>query len=161
MEMKQLRMTADAITRFATVVLVFLSGCHGDQGATTLSERYGVCANLPPRASYRSDAPGPDFDVGILSAKNISLEVFIGGHPRFSHKVMRAGVKTTDGFNLLGKEVSDNREKLLFAYNRGGKEGPVYVMFMASDLSKVEKILTKKNLLFSCIGLKGQGYLKN
>ncbi|KLD72622.1 hypothetical protein Y887_00190 [Xanthomonas pisi DSM 18956] len=74
---------------------------------------------------------------------------------------MRAGVKTTDGFNLLGKEVSDNREKLLFAYNRGGKEGRVYVMFMASDLSKVEKILTKKNLLFSCIGLKGQGYLKN
>lgn len=145
-------MTADAIIKCATVALVFLSGCRAGQSVTTLSERYGVCANLPPGASFQSDAPGPDFDLGILNKEKVSVEVFIGGHPRFSHKKMRDGVAATDGFKLLGKEMSDNREKLLFAYNRGDKQGPVYVMFMASDLSLVEQILTKKNLLFSCAG---------
>lgn len=138
------------INSFAAAALVLLSGCHADQDATTLSERYRVCANLPRGVYFQSHTPGPDFDLGALKLERVTVDVFIGGHPRFSNQVMKRGVEATDGFRLLGRERSDGLDKLLFGYERGDKEGPVYVMFMAPDLHAVEKVITRKNLLVSC-----------
>jgi len=63
---------------------------------------------------------------------------------------MKKGVEAKDGFKLLGKERSDDLDKLLFAYERGDKEGPIYVMYTASDLSDVEQLLSKGAFLIPC-----------
>ncbi|WP_434031671.1 hypothetical protein [[Pseudomonas] boreopolis] len=143
-------MAAAAIKSIVGIALVMLAGCHVDRSAIALSERYRVCAHFPSSVAYQSEAPGPDFDLGSLKVEGMTVDVFIGGHPRFSHQVMKKGVEATDGFRLLGKERSDEQDKLLFAYERGDKEGPIYVMFMAPDLRTAERVLTKKNLLVSC-----------
>jgi len=143
-------MAAVVIKFIVAVATIVLSGCNLDQDAVTLSERYGVCANLPPGTSFKNDAPGPDFDLGMLKVEGLAVGVFIGGHPRFSHQVIKKGVEAKNGFILLGNERSDEQDKFLFAYERGDKEGPIYVMFMAPELHAAEQALTKKDLLFSC-----------
>jgi len=105
---------------------------------------------LPPGVTYQSEAPGPDFDLGSLVIKGKKVAVFIGRHPRFSHRVMKKGVEAKDGFRLLGKERSDDEDKLLFAYERGNKEGPIYVMFTAFDLREVGELLSKRTALVTC-----------
>lgn len=140
----------DSTRCFVAVALAVLSGCHADQSATTLSERYRVCANLPLSASFLPVAPGPDFDLGELKAGGLVVDVLIGGHPRFSRRVIKTGLAATDGFKLLGRERSDEQDKVLFAYERGDREGPMYVMFMAPDLGPVEQVLKMENLLVSC-----------
>lgn len=120
----------DSTRCFVALALAVLSGCHADQSVTTLSERYRVCANLPLTTSFLPAPPGPDFDLGKLEAEGLVIDVFIGGHPRFSHQVINKGIGATDGFKLLGRERSDEQDKVLFAYERGDEEGPIYVMFM-------------------------------
>lgn len=143
-------MAAVAIKFVIAATLALLTGCNADRSATTLSERHQVCVHLPSSVTYQSDTPGPDFDLGSLKVEGTTVGVFIGRHPRFSHQVMKKGVEATDGFRLLGKERSDDQDKLLFAYERGDKEGPIYVMFMAPDLRAAEQVLLKQILLVSC-----------
>lgn len=144
-------MAAAAINNsIISAVLILLSGCQADRDVTIISKRYRVCADLPPGVFFQSDTPGPDFDLGALKVEGKTIDVFIGGHPRFSHQVIKKGVEATDGFRLLGSERSDEQDKLLFAYERGDKQGPIYVMFMTSDLHAFEHVITRKNLLFSC-----------
>jgi len=140
----------DSTRCFVAVALAVLSGCHADQSVTTLSERYRVCANLPLTTSFLPAAPGPDFDMGELKAEGLTVDVFIGGHPSFSHRVIKRGVAARGGFKLLGRETSDEQDKVLFAYERGDREGPMYVMFTAPDLGPVEQVLKIENLLVSC-----------
>lgn len=147
---RRLDMVVDAVKAAAMATLFILAGCNAIQSATTLSERYRVCAKLPLSTSYRSAPPGPDFDLGTLKAEGLVVDVFIGGHPRFSHQVINKGVGATDGFKMLGRERSDEQDKVLFAYERGDEEGPIYVMFMAPNLDSVEPILRTEDLLVGC-----------
>ncbi len=131
--------------------MALTAACQSKQvGQVALSERFNVCAVLPRDASFQPGEPGPDFDLGVLQANGMMIEVQIGGHPRFSHRVVTTGVRATAGFEFLGSERGDGQEKYLFAYARGDKEGPMYVMFMAPDLSRYRYVLMRKNVLISC-----------
>jgi len=142
-------MAAAAIKLVVLTALIILFGCHADR-STTLSERYRVCANFPSGVYFESNTPGPDFDLGTMKIEGLAVDVFIGGHPRFSHQVIKKGVEATDGFRLLGSERSDEQDKFLFAYDRSDERGPIYVMFMAPNLQTIEQVLTTNNLLVSC-----------
>lgn len=144
-------MSVNVVTRISfSMVLLAMLGCQATEGNTTLSHRYGICANLPVGVEFRKVAPGPDFDLGVLESEGHYAEVFIGRHPKFSHRVIKRGVTATDGFELLGQESGDGVERMLYAYNRGDLEGPSYVMFMAVDIRPMKKILNAKNFLVSC-----------
>lgn len=133
---------------FAAMVLV--TACQAEQEATVLSERFNVCASLPPGVTFQPQEPGPDFDLGNIQVNDSVAEIQIGGHPRFSHGAVKEGIIATDGFELLGKERTDGKDKFLFAYERGDDAGPVYVMVMAPDLHEFELVLNRKALLVVC-----------
>lgn len=143
-------MAAAASKAVIAATMLLASGCRADRDATRLSEEYGVCASLPLGASFHDNKHGPDFDLGILEMDGVIIEVMIGGHPRFSHRVIKKGVEATDGFRFLGKERSDDRDKILLGYQRGDKEGPIFVMFSAQDLHAAESVLTRKNFVVEC-----------
>lgn len=132
------------------MALVALSGCEASRHDVVLSDRYGICAVLPEKARYMKGEPGPDFDVGKIDISGKTVEVVLGGHPSFSHRVVRQGISATDGFRYLGQERSDEKDKLLFAYERGDERGPAYVTFMASDLSRTEVELLRGIHLLEC-----------
>ena len=143
-------MAAVVIKSILVAAMVAVTACEAKQEATVLSERFNVCAALPPGVVFQIQEPGPDFDLGSIRVNDTLAEVQIGGHPRFSYEGIKAGVNATDGFKLLGKERSDGKDKLLFAYERGDEVGPVYVMVMAPELHAVEQVLTKRRFLMVC-----------
>ncbi|MEE7545862.1 hypothetical protein HF319_01290 [Xanthomonas sp. Kuri4-1] len=131
--------------------MALIAACQSKPvGQVALSERFNVCAVLPRDASFQPGEPGPDFDLGVLRAHGMMIEVQIGGHPRFSHRVVKTGVRATAGFEFLGSERSDGQEKYLFANARGDEEGPMYVMFMAPDSRAHKYIPPMKDWLISC-----------
>lgn len=142
---------AAAASKLAIAVAIIASGCHSEQNVIQLSERYGVCASLPAGASFNSRAPGPDYDLGTLKIKGITVEVVIGGQPRFSHSVIKKGMEATGGFRFLGAERSDGEDKILLGYERGDKEGPIFVMFSSTELDEADDVLTRSNLVVSCM----------
>ena len=107
-------------------------------------------ARLPLGANFHGNKHDPDFDFGILEMDGVTMGVMIGGHPRFSHRVIRSGVEEMDGFRFLGKERSDDQDKILLSYQRGNKGGPIFLMFSAPDLNTVEIALTENNFSVEC-----------
>jgi hypothetical protein len=140
-----------AVSRWAVAAAVIvLCGCHAQFDKQLLSERYNVCAKLPSGSTYRDHNQWIDFDTGILEVGGVAIDVEIGGHPRFSQRVKRTGEEAIEGFRFLGKERSDDRDKILLGYERRDGRGPMFVMFSAPDLQAVERTLTRKNLVVDC-----------
>jgi hypothetical protein len=127
-----------------------VSGCRDQLERQPLSERFNVCASLPTNSVYRTHRQWIDFDTGTLEVDGVFVDVEIGGHPRFSQRVKKTGEGATTGFRFLGKERSDDREKLLFGHERRDGQGPVFVMLSAPNLQKVEQTLTAGSLLSDC-----------
>lgn len=134
----------------AFLAAIFLSGCQKEVDHQSLSGRFGVCATLPSNWVYQNHNEWIDFDTGTLVIHGRKVDVEVGGFPRFSHGKKRQGLLATSGFKLIGKEHSDNKEKLLFAYNRGEEEGPIFVMLSAPELRELEQELTSRILFVDC-----------
>lgn len=138
--------------------VVLISGCTPSGGGPQLaSDRFGVCINLPKGATYSNYKQHVDYDVASLNIDGSIVDVMIGGQPRFSRAAIKKVVQATSGFEVLGAEKSDGREKLLFGYSRrnapvAGFYGPVneLVMFSSADLKPVRHLLTDKNVVVDC-----------
>lgn len=143
-------MTADASRIFMVAVSLLLLIACSDQSSVLLSKRYGVCIADSPGLVYESHKEWIDYDEGVLIFDKNRVSVEIGGHPRFSHKVKRTGNGAVSGFELLGVERSDNRDKVLWGYNRGDRQGPVFVMLSSPQLGGLKKVLTQDKLLVDC-----------
>ncbi|MBD8698180.1 hypothetical protein [Stenotrophomonas sp. CFBP 13718] len=143
-------MAAVATKFLFSAAMVLVPACQAEQEVAVLSERFNVCAALPPGVSFQPQEPGPDFDLGNIKVNDSAAEIQIGGHPRFSHGAVKKGITAADGFKLLGKERSDGKDKFLFAYERGDEAGPIYVMVMAPELHAFEQVLNGNALLVVC-----------
>ena len=143
-------MAAVAIRLAVAAGLILTSGCRADAEVTALSEKFGVCANLPSGVSYRGPTHGPDFDLGTMQSSSVTIDVLIGGHPRISIGVIRKGLNARDGFQFLGRERSDGLDKILLGYQRGENQGPMFVMFSAPHLQEAAEMLTTKNFIVDC-----------
>ena len=136
--------------KFALLALSAVgAGCSADNGVV-ISEKHGICGNFPPSATYRQDAPGYDFEIGVMELRGVEVTFSIGGHPEFSHGIIRGGEHAKSGFIVLGKERSKGMDRVLYGYNRGEVQGPMYVMAMAPDLSKVEESLLSPGFIMDC-----------
>lgn len=131
-------------------VLFALSACGPSQAPVRISDHHNVCANLSSGSRLHEVTQGPDFDVATLDIDGTTVEVYVGGHPRFSHRVMKRGEGTVDGFVFLGKEKSDDQEKILLGHDRQEGRGPIFVMFAGVDLQSVEQVLIKQNFIVNC-----------
>lgn len=134
----------------AAAAMIALCGCHARWERQPLSDRYNVCADLSPGSTYRDHKQWIDFDTGTLDIDGVAVDVEIGGHPRFSQKVKRSGADAVDGFRYLGKERSDDRDKILLGHDRHDGRGPMFVMFSAHDLRAVEHALIRRNIVVDC-----------
>ncbi|KRA16854.1 hypothetical protein [Lysobacter sp. Root604] len=143
-------MAADASKVLVIVASLLLLVACSEQGSVLLSKRYRVCIVDSPGLVYANHKEWIDYDEGVLTFNKEIVNVEIGGHPRFSHKAKRTGNDAVSGFKLLGVERSDNRDKVLWGYNRGDRQGPVLVMLSSPQLGDLEKILTQEKLLVDC-----------
>lgn len=127
------------------------SGCHADVSTHRLSDRYSVCARLPAGVAFSRQAPGPDFDLGVLRIEGTAIEVMMGGHPRFGRSAIKQGAQAKAGFEVLGRERSDDLDKILLAHERGEERGPMFVLFQAPRIGASEqRVLTTKGFLHDC-----------
>ncbi|WP_157510357.1 hypothetical protein [Lysobacter sp. Root559] len=143
-------MAAD-VSKISVIVasLLLLVACS-EQDSVQLSKRYRVCIVDSPGLVYANHKEWIDYDEGVLTFNKKSVNVEIGGHPRFSHKLKRTGNDAVSGFRLLGVERSDNRDKVLWGHNRGDRQGPVFVMLSSPQLGDLKKMLTQEKLLVDC-----------
>jgi len=124
-----------------------------------VSDRFGVCINLPRGASYSDYNQYVDYDAATLQVENSTVEVMIGGHPQFSRKAIKNVTKAVNGFMLLGEERTNGKDKLLFGMNRRnhpvaefyGPENEL-VMFSSTDLKSIRHFLLKDDVVIDCRG---------
>lgn len=146
------------VSKWLAIVVVFICGCTpSNEGKQIVSSRFGVCINLPRGADYFDHNQFVDYDTAVLRINGSTVEVMIGGHPRFSRAAIKKVVQATTGFEVLGEEKSDGLDKLLFGYNRrndpvAGFHGPEneLVMFSSSDLTPIKHLLTESNVVADC-----------
>jgi len=129
---------------------MLLCGCSASE-KQVISSRYGVCIEMPSGGSYSDYKQQIDYDTGVLELNSVVIDVMIGGHPRFSQSVKRKGKGAIHEFQFLGFERSDGQDKLLHAYDRQDRRGPVFVMFSGPDLSAVRKSLSDARLIRNCL----------
>ncbi|MEG2805070.1 hypothetical protein [Stenotrophomonas sp.] len=121
-----------------------------------ISERFGVCADLPLSASVSIESPGPDFDVATLRLGNSTIEVMIGGHPGFSQEIRRQGWLATEKFEKLGEMRSKERDLMLLGRNRGDPWGPLFIRLAAPGLSAAEEWLRDEIPIADCEQVSGR-----
>lgn len=139
---------------FAAIVLAFAAasgaGCKSNKNPLKLGEKFPVCINANERIVLRESNAGPDFDVVNIAIDGISVEVVIGWHPQFSNAQVKNSVEAKKRLAYLGKERIENKDRILWGFNRHELSGPIFVEFSAPELKSIEQVLSDKNLLVSC-----------
>lgn len=136
-----------------SAIFLALSACKAERPervTVPMSDRFDLCVHLPKQASYQMLRRGMDFDVGRLVIGGTSIEVYIGQQPSFLGNVWPKGHEVTKEFSFVGKEAGRGVEKILLGHKRYARRGPLFVMFMGSNLSAVEPILRDKGFVADC-----------
>lgn len=142
---------AGAIMVFPILSIMIVAACQAEGQRSVLSRRFNVCADIPPAMTVKERNEYYDYDIVTMDVAGDLVEVQVGGYPMFSHQALLEGLTATDRFEFIGREKSDGKDRMLYAYRRGGKRGVMFVMFMSDDLSMFERIVAKNvNLLLEC-----------
>jgi len=146
------------VTRWWLAIVVLICGCVPSNGETQLvSDRFGVCINLPRGSTYSDYNQYVDYDTATLHIKKSTVEVMIGGHPQFSRRAIENVTQAAGRFRLLGEERTDGKDKLLFGINRRnlpvvefyGPENEL-VMFSSTNMKSIRPLLLKDDVVIDC-----------
>jgi hypothetical protein len=142
------------VTRFAATALIVaainLSGCGPKTAPLKFGKSFPACINAQDRIVVRASNVGPDFDVVHLAVDGVPVDAVVGWHPPFSDSRIKGSIGAKNAFVYLGNERSEDKDRILWGYDRGDLSGPIFVVFSARDLGPIEDVLTAEKLLVSC-----------
>ncbi|MEI2429058.1 hypothetical protein RDV84_23820 [Lysobacter yananisis] len=128
---------------------VALSGCSGSP-PTKISERFDLCATLPPNASYTLTTRGPDYEMGRLDVRNDVIEVYSGYQPDFPRRVAKTISQVSGHFQLADTARTGPTQKVLLWRKRTPDDAPLLVVLEGRDVLAALPSIQHPGVVASC-----------
>lgn len=149
-----MRMRGLALTSCVASMCLAAASC-ADTEPQLISPIFGVCMRLPPEASYTlNTSPPVDWDDGVLTAFDASIDVYVGLHPDYNEKLSPPKTSARNQFRLFDFNNKNKIDDFLYVHYADDEfRFPVYVMLSGDEIGQnrdLVQLLEADGFIFQC-----------